>query len=201
MAGEKTKWVRSVLIQATATLVAFCAGFLLANRIYEKFRYVNTLKLVSGLRRLGVIPSGKLIPATYSIPYDHGRHSIFLRIVGGQTPGSLHEVDIGCGRPSTPTFTFSFKNHDNFHVPLVALTAGHPGTTWVDVGLKGRFLLRMGADGNPMTLLKRTWVPFGHGLGNTFQYKGKYYRYNIASGGWREMRKGARRKRSGNITK
>ncbi len=186
MAENKTKFAKSVIINVIVALMALGAGFFLANRQYEQLRYLNSLEL---LNRIGYEPRGKLAPGTYYIPYGHGRHSILCRIVGSQAPGSLHEIDLGCGRPSTPTFLFTYQNHDNFHTPLVSLLTGHPGTDWIDVGLKGRFLLKNGPNGNSMTLLKGTWVPFERVLGNTFQYKGKYYRYDIASGDWHEIRK------------
>ena len=174
------------IINVGVALMALGLGFFIANRKYEELRYLNSLELLS---RMGYEPLGKLVPGTYYIPYGHGRRYILCRIVGGQAPGSLHEIDLGCGRPSTPTFTFVYKNHDNFHTPLVSLLAGHPGTDWVDVGLKGRFLLKNGPNENSKTLLNGAWVPFEHVFANTFQYKGKYYRYDIASGDWQETGK------------
>jgi len=187
VAVEKTKWGELVLTNAMVALAAFGAGFFIANRIYDQYRYINTIGLIHRMQRSGIVPLGKLIPGAYSIPFDHGQSAIFCRIVRGKGAGSLRELDVGYNRPTRPTFMFTYKNHDRFHTPLMLLTAGHPGTMWIDVGLKGRFLFKVGPDGHIMTLLKGDWVPFRGGLRSVFHYKGEHYKYDAASGDWREV--------------
>jgi hypothetical protein len=180
-----------VFINILMTLMAFGAGFFIANRMYNQFRYVNTIELLHrfgmeppGFEPSGFVPHGKLGTGTYYIPYDRGRRNILCRIVGGQATGTLHELDIGCVDPSTPTFTLVYKNHDRFHTPVVSLQTGHPGTCWFDLGLKGRFLLKSGPKGNTVTYLNGAWVPFDHPSGDAFEYNGKEYRYNKVTGNW-----------------
>ena len=194
MTQKQRKWKKPVLINAVVASTALVAGFFIANRYYKQHRYANSFEL---LRHLGIEPHGKLSPGTYDVPYGRGRHYIFCRVVGGQTAGSLRRLDIGTGGPDTPAFTFVYQAHDRFHAPTVWLMTGKsPVHGWIDVGLKGRLLFRLNG-GNPSPILTRlngTWVPFGHALGTTFQYKGKYYRYDVALGDWREIKVNASKK-------
>lgn len=160
---------------------AFAAGFLLANRMYRRDRYLNSLEI---LRRLNFVTVGKMAPGTYYIPFGHGRKAVTCRVITNKHTGDLRELDILHGA-KRENFTFIYQRKTNFGVPAASLLTGFPNVQcWIDVGLKGRFLIEGGSHGGARILLNGRWVRGGHLLGDALVYGGKKYRYDETTGGW-----------------
>ncbi len=165
---------------AVVLMAGLAAGFLLASHVYRRPRYHC---LVDELWRLNFLPVGKLAPGTYYIPVRHGGTPVVCRVITDSRTGNLREIDIVHGAKSD-NFSFVYKLDDKFGVPLASLLTGSPSHVWIDVGLKGRFLIEGGSHGGPHMLLNGRWVRGGHLLGDTLEYGGKKYRYDKTTGGW-----------------
>ena len=174
-------------------LIAFAAGYYLANRIDLRYRFLNTAGLLQ--RLLFVPPRGKLGPCIYYIPLGNGQDVAECQIIGNQQTDTVYEINIVLGNKFLCTFTTAKTNiptgnkfiaNNKFGVPTASLLtgSGHYQHFCLDVGLKGRILIKDNSNGSLLTFLNGKWVPYQHIIGNTFKYQGKEYYYDKASGAW-----------------
>ena len=173
---------RAQLYIVLAILISFGSGYLLARSLHGRSRYLTAMEF---LHRLRTFPVGKLKAAgTYYIQLPDGQGVMNLVIDLEPRSGAVKDVWI-TGRD----VLFSYKALSRYGMPVALLSTGggKVARTWVDIGLRGRFVEKYGF-GGIYRQIQGKWVSLSHRMrparGTGFYYKGSLYGFDRTTGDW-----------------
>ena len=166
-----------------AILVSFGSGYLLARSLQGRSRYLTAMEF---LHRLRTFPVGKLKAAgTYYIQLPDGQGLMHLNIDVEPQSGVVKRVSLS-GRD----VLFSYKASSRYGMPVALLATGDgkKQTTWVDIGLRGRFVEKYGPGVRLYRRIQGKWVSLFRRMrpirDNEFYYKGSLYGFDGTTGDW-----------------
>ncbi len=167
-----------------AILVSFGSGYLLARSLRGKSRYLTAIEF---LHRLRTFPAGKLKAAgTYYIQLPDGQGVMNLDIDLEPRSGMVRDVSL-----TVKHVLFSYKALSKYGVPVALLSTGDDvmkQTTWVDIGLRGRFAEEFGPGVKLYRRIQGKWLSLFRRMrptrGTEFYYKGGLYGFDETTGDW-----------------
>jgi hypothetical protein len=172
-----------------AILISFGGGYFLARGFQARSRYLTAMEF---LHRLRTFPVGKLKEAgTYYIQLPDGQGLMNLAIDVEPRSGIVKDISLS-GRD----VLFWYKALSRYGMPVALLSTGggKVARTWVDVGLKGRFVEKSGFGGF-YRRIQGKWVSlFGrmHPIPGTnaieFYYKGSLYGFDGTTDDWEPVK-------------
>lgn len=164
-------------------LISFCSGYLLAHRLQRRSHYLTAIEF---LHRMRTFPVGKLRTAgTYYVQLPGGQGLMQLTIDKDPQSGVVKSVSLS-GRD----VLFWYNASNRYGMPLASLTTGEgkQQTTWVDIGLKGRFVEKYGPGVRLYRRIQGKWVSLFRRMrptrGTEFYFKGSLYGYDRTTGDW-----------------
>jgi hypothetical protein len=141
---------------------------------------------VEFLHRLRTVPVGNLKAAgTYYIQLPNGQGLMELNIDVEPQSGVVKGVSLE-GR--NVIFWYKASNRYGMPVAMLATGAGKKQVTWVDIGLRGRFVEKYGPDVGLYRRIQGKWVSLFRRMrpagGTEFYYKGSLYGFDGTTGDW-----------------
>ena len=169
-----------------AILISFGGGYFLARGFQGRSRFLTEMEF---LHRLRTFPVGKLKAAgTYYIQLPDRQGLMNLNIDVEPRSGVVKDVWIS-GRD----VLFEYKASSRYGMPVASLETGDgmKQTAWVDIGLRGRFVEKLGPGSRLHRRIQGKWVSlFGrmHPIPGTnaieFYYKGSLYGFDRTTCDW-----------------
>ena len=169
-----------------AIVISFGGGYFLARGFQRKSRFLTEMEF---LHRLRTFPVGKLTEAgTYYIQLPDGQGLMTLNINVEPRSGVVKDISFG-GKG----VIFRYKALSKYGVPVAwfATGDGMKQTTWLDIGLQGRFAQKDGPGVRLYRRIQGKWVSlFGrmHPIPGTnaieFYYKGSLYGFDRTTCDW-----------------
>ncbi len=175
-----------------AILISFGGGYFLARGFQRKSRFLTEMEF---LHRLRTFPVGKLKEAgTYYIQLPDGQGIMNLDIDLEPRSGIVKDIWIS-GRD----VLFEYQALSRYGMPLALFSTGggKVARTWVDIGLKGRFVEKYGF-GGLYRRIQGKWVKWESIFGrihlipgtnaSEFYYKGSLYGFDGTTDDWEPVK-------------